>query len=67
MTLLLDKVREVGIPMRAIHAGYHVGWTTDSDKASAARSLGATVRYHAARDPRFNGWEVSFAQGREVA
>lgn len=53
--------------MRALHRGYHVGWTTDRAKGDAARDLGATVNWYQSRDPRFSGYEVSFAQGREVA
>ena len=36
-----------------------LSWTTDSEKADAARELGATVTSYRAADPAFSGWEVS--------
>src|SRR5579864_5722164 len=36
MTLLIDYARnEVGMPIRGVHNGYHVGWTIDREKADA--------------------------------
>ena len=67
MSLLIDHLRDdLGLPMRGVHHGYHVGWTTDPDKADAAREAGARVTYARGSDPAFDGWEVSCSQGREV-
>jgi len=66
MTLLLDYAREHGVAMGSVHHGRHVGWTTNTDAADALRERGANLSYYTSTDPKFNGWEVSFAQGREV-
>ena len=66
MTLLIDYARDViGLPMRGMHHGRHVGWTTDRVKAERAREAGANISYYESNDPRFCGWEVSFAADRE--
>lgn len=67
MTLLIDHFRDViGLPMNGLHHGYHVGWTTDSDKAHAAMEAGARCTFcRAAKLRDADGWEVAFAVGRE--
>jgi len=68
MTLLLDHCRDViGLPMRGLRGGYHIGWTTDKDNASAAREAGANLSSYTSDDPMYSGWEVSFLNGREVS
>jgi hypothetical protein len=70
--LLLDYARnEVGLPMRGLHAGRHIGWTTDEAKADRMVDAGATVVRggHADRQEaipvQVPGWEISFAVGSE--
>ncbi len=75
--LMLDHMRnEVGLPCGSIANGRHIAWTTDNDKAEAAREAGAnvlTVRSamiggvpHGDDPNRIIGHEVSFAVGREM-
>lgn len=64
--LLLDYARSLGVAMGSLHVGRHVGWTTDEAKADKLREAGANLAHYVSQDPRYSGWEVSFAEGREV-
>ena len=69
--LLIDYAREVvGLPMRALFLHRHYGWTTDRTRAELMREAGAHVEAVPSADQRpearrFDGWEISFAVGRE--
>lgn len=59
--LLLDYARnEVGLPMRGLAQGAHIGWTTDAMKAELMALAGAR------RQAIHNGYDISFAVGAEV-
>ncbi len=59
--LLLDYAREtVGLPMRGLHLGAHIGWTTNEEKAEKMALAGAR------RQRIHNGWDISFAVDAEV-
>ena len=64
--LLIDYVRRIGITCGSIHAGHHVGWTTDPDKARLAGEHGARLTHYTARTPDASGWEVSFRRDSRV-
>lgn len=36
-----------------------IGWTTDEEKARAAKDAGAVVTPYSSSDARFSGWEVT--------
>lgn len=63
--LLIDYAHEVGVAMGSLAQGRHVGWTTDREKAMALREAGAELHGYSSSDPKFTGWEVTFAVGRE--
>src|SRR5215467_13121238 len=70
---LLEQVRALGLPLGSCYqkqtvdkidggkqtSQLFIGWTTDRDKAEAAKALGATIQHYTSRDPEFNGWDVS--------
>lgn len=65
MTLLLDYARSIGAQMGSLHAGRHIGWTTDEQKAELLRARGARVMPGCnSVGPR--GWELSFEVGAEA-
>jgi len=58
---LLEYARSLGVPMRAIHAGRHIGWTTNPDVVQPLKDAGATVMVcRGVFDTDVQGWEVSF-------
>lgn len=68
MTLLIDHCRDViGLPMRGLAHGSHIGWTTDGAKAKAASEAGARCTYVRAQSSarECDGWEIVFGVGRE--
>jgi hypothetical protein len=68
MTLLIDYARDVvGMPLKGLKSGVHIGWTLDREKAERMRSAGASVAV--APQPREEsgvGYEVSFRVGKEA-
>ncbi len=64
MSELLHYARnELGLPMRGIHAGRHIGYTLDAEKATAMRERGAAViRVAAQTKDGPTGWEISIAR-----
>lgn len=62
---LVDYCRQQGVAMGSVHAGRHIGWTTDIEKANVCRDAGANiVEGYNSVGP--NGWELSFAVGRNA-
>lgn len=64
--LLVDYARdELGMPMRGLQFGTHIGWTTDGRKRDLLVAAGAnstTVTWAG----RTIGYEVTIPVGREV-
>lgn len=73
---MIDYARNTaGLPMRGLHGGHHIGYTTDAAKAEKMRDVGASVtRCHGTDQDSFGtvppatfaSWEISFAVGREI-
>jgi len=55
----VEQLRAIGLEMRGVHMGYHLGWTTDETQAEAARALGATVTRCSSPRPDASGWEIA--------
>ena len=65
--LLIDYARrDVGMPMRGLHYGRHIGWTTDEKKRDALVAAGANCTTATTHSGRVLGYEISFAVGREM-
>jgi hypothetical protein len=53
------RLRALGLKMGGRYpSGTVVGWTTDEEKAKAAREEGAIATEYASPDPAFAGWEI---------
>lgn len=65
--LLLDYARDVvGMPLRGIHQGENVGWTTSEEKRDAMVAAGARCS-SALQTGGLIGYEIHFPIGSEAA
>jgi len=58
MDLIVYAREVVGLPMKGLRNGVHIGWTTDKEKAEKMRLAGAVVQHDT--DWSNDGYDISF-------